>query len=1120
MPAGFSIVTPFAATVAPGATTTLTVQMNGSATTVTPGTLSFATNDPAAARFCLVLMDPSDGSGGGYPGSGATAADVAAGAAALTQGYTAALAQAISAYQTAAAPIVATVTSTDTGAKHVEYGRRQGGRQGQPVDFRVRDRFGRSNRGRPVQYTVTTTALSQTLQGQTTSESAGYTATTNANAATQQNSDQSVTNTLDGAENTDDNNLTDDDNEDVSSFDSTAQGDETSAQNTQNADAQTAQTADTAAQNTYQGVQNSDQQTYNTAQTAAQAVLDAALAGYSGSFDPSTLGSNSAFQASLAPATAALNSAVDSLMATYNQALTTAGDTYNQSAQTALDAYNTAIQQHQATHDQAIAADAATALAADQAAQATYNQAVQAHQQTFNNAQQTADDQYTADMTAADNQLQSSLASADDDYYGNVQTAQDDYNAYVQGRTPNWPLDQNTARTAYQSAVATENATYASKMAGYTNTMNVAIQAAVAAYDQTVAGLQSTLSAGLYAENGDWLAVTGPAKAYDQARAAYLAGQGSWAAVEDAAEALADTYANVVLQVDGTNEGLYDSYVQGEEKEFVTEQKAIAQANLDFANNAATAAQTRNDKIADALKTYNVTLDNLQEAYNNDIATHEEQLATKINGYIQVCDDAYATAYQVYDDASAAADADYDDAIVTAEDTQTEADAASAQTLADAQDDAAAVQEDADAAADQAQADADAASATTYDDALAAAGTVYANAADAAGAALMDNTVQAEEQYIDQYAQDMVNSAGSGDAAAAAYAAYYTTLGSDWAAQATGDVSAWKTDGQQLATAAQNQIQADASAVQGLVDQVVSAEVGLVSQVASAVDSTAKQIEAAAVAAVDGWSGDAKTDALSDINAAVPVCQQLDQDDLNCEEGCISAGLTDADDQWSQWLATVEVDDGDAAQCGNTVAGNLDQGQHTVDQAAKTAATGLAQQSYNLAVNLANAHQTWYDNNIQWQMSTMVQIAQANASRVSSTDPPLNGTSAVALMKSDGVCAWASLMPFLNSAGLCLYPSMSGTTLLSAAESAKGVTFAGHYWGPGQYQPPVQHTSGGGGGGGSSSSEPSVLGSFGLGLGQGALNIVNGLQDMAIGLANAPAAAWNGIGWLEGRQEF
>ena len=131
---------------------------------------------------------------------------------------------------------------------------------------------------------------------------------------------------------------------------------------------------------------------------------------------------------------------------------------------------------------------------------------------------------------------------------------------------------------------------------------------------------------------------------------------------------------------------------------------------------------------------------------------------------------------------------------------------------------------------------------------------------------------------------------------------------------------------------------------------------------------------------------------------------RLDEDALDCEEGCISAGLTDADTQWSQWLGYREADDGYAAQCGNTVAGNLDQGQHTVDQAAKTAATGLAQQSYNLAVGLCKAHETWYVNNIQWQMSTMVQIAQANASRVSSTPPPLNGTSAVALMKSDGVC--------------------------------------------------------------------------------------------------------------------
>ncbi len=380
-PAGFSIVSPFATTVAPGATTTLTLQMNGSDTTVTPGTLSFATNDPHAARFCLVLMDPNDGSGGsgssgsGYPASGATAGSVAAGAAAITAGYTAALQQALATYQTAATPIVNTVTSADTTAQNTlttddakAVAKASGSIAASASVLSAQYLVDQA------QYTLTTTGLDETLEGQTTSASAGYTATTNADAATEQNSDQSVTNTLDGAENTDEADLTDTDNEDESSVDATVQGDETSAQNTQTADAQTAQTADTAAQNTYQGTQNSDQQTYNTAQTAAQATLNAALAGYSGTFDPSTLGNNSSFQASLTPASSALNSAVDGLMATYNQALTTAGNTYNQSAQAALNVYNTAIQQHQATDNRAIAADAAADVSADQAAQATYNQ--------------------------------------------------------------------------------------------------------------------------------------------------------------------------------------------------------------------------------------------------------------------------------------------------------------------------------------------------------------------------------------------------------------------------------------------------------------------------------------------------------------------------------------------------------------------------------------------------------------------------------------------------------------------------------------------------------------------------------------------------------------------------
>ena len=57
---------------------------------------------------------------------------------------------------------------------------------------------------------------------------------------------------------------------------------------------------------------------------------------------------------------------------------------------------------------------------------------------------------------------------------------------------------------------------YASTIAGYTNTMNLAIQKAVAAYDQTVAGLQSTLSAAeLAASNAaDWSAVGPASKAF------------------------------------------------------------------------------------------------------------------------------------------------------------------------------------------------------------------------------------------------------------------------------------------------------------------------------------------------------------------------------------------------------------------------------------------------------------------------------------------------------------------------------------------------------------------------------------------------------------------------------
>jgi hypothetical protein len=49
------------------------------------------------------------------------------------------------------------------------------------------------------------------------------------------------------------------------------------------------------------------------------------------------------------------------------------------------------------------------------------------------------------------------------------------------------------------------------------------------------------------------------------------------------------------------------------------------------------------------------------------------------------------------------------------------------------------------------------------------------------------------------------------------------------------------------------------------------------------------------------------------------------------------------------------------------------------------------------------------------------------------------------------------------------------------------------------------------------SSSPSIAGFYGFwtGVGQGGVNVVNGLQDSLIGLANLPAMGVNAIGWTE-----
>ena len=97
------------------------------------------------------------------------------------------------------------------------------------------------------------------------------------------------------------------------------------------------------------------------------------------------------------------------------------------------------------------------------------------------------------------------------------------------------------------------------------------------------------------------------------------------------------------------------------------------------------------------------------------------------------------------------------------------------------------------------------------------------------------------------------------------------------------------------------------------------------SQLASAADSTAKQLEAAAVTAVDGWVGDAETDALADDNAAVPVCQ-TPPGRRQLRRRVHLGRSTQANSEWSQWLPIVEGDYGDADQCGEHRSGQFGHG--------------------------------------------------------------------------------------------------------------------------------------------------------------------------------------------------
>jgi hypothetical protein len=106
--------------------------------------------------------------------------------------------------------------------------------------------------------------------------------------------------------------------------------------------------------------------------------------------------------------------------------------------------------------------------------------------------------------------------------------------------------------------------------------------------------------------------------------------------------------------------------------------------------------------------------------------------------------------------------------------------------------------------------------------------------------------------------------------------------------------------------------------------------------------------------------------------------------------------------------------------------------------------------------------------------------------------------------------------PVVSTTGFAQY--MNPTLLVSAAQSAKGVTFPGHFWGPNEYQSPVKVTGGAtpsGGGGGA----PGFLSNYQL---DGDLKIANNVAYGMIGtgvggLAGIGAGAAIGVvGWAVG----
>ncbi len=1030
VPKGFTVIAPFAASVAPGAATTLVVRMDAAVWCPAPGMLSFATSDPDFARFHLLLFDPTGGGSAqvvmeDYGTAIQTAIDkYVSDATAVHAQLDQDKADALNDYRTQWRN-AATSTNSDIAAAELVY---------DLLILLVELDRTQNESDADDQYQIDSDAAWSTY------DSAVATAAANRDTA-----DETVTNTYDSQVSAAETSYNTTVESAWTTFDTSVQGHGATYDGAVAANAATAQATAAAAVATYEGTQAANRAAFDSAEATAAAARDALLASSPG-FDFGAVIGTAAFEASLAAATTVFDAAMDGYLAAYHTAVAAAETVYNTSVQTAASAYNAALVSHQTTLDAEIAAHAATASAANQAAQAAYDSAIAGYQATYDATVQSADNTYRAAMTTARNTLNSALETADNAYNSDATAAQNGYNAYQQTRTAQYVSDLAAAKAAFEASVASANQTYASVVNPARDAAGQAIRQAIKDYDTVAGNYQSSFNLQVVA------AVEPLAVGLRAARDAYLQAQtafNTWvgsaeeggpmiseAQYNQAKKTYALAFNHYIIACAGVWKPLLLSYESGEEGAFATQQTEIADARKTFAETEAGAAKARDDAIAKAGEIYETKRANLQKAYSNELAAHYVPMVMSINSYLHTRYRAYAEAYRAYSDAETAAAQPRDTATANALETLINDCASAGKIRSDALADAAKTQESADAASGQAKADADATSLTTYAYALSAAGVISADACGTAGVTLMTQYAGAAATWIGAYGSALGSGGGAG-----AWAVYYDTVAVAWVAQVSADALAWQTCNHTLATAGQAEADGNASALESYVDSCVADLVTYMNAAVNAANVLAKAGSAADVTAISGWAANANTYDLAVIATNLPLKQALATAVEAWDKAYADAALDEANAEWPDWLWYTTTVNGKIAAFYTNMAGKRKDYLAAVDAALETAKLDMAPIDHQLAADLARAHQASYNQAMGFSTDEMIQVAQEQ----------LNATSA----RSPSDFVWLSEPMDIESSaipitGWYIYIGIHESAQMSLESTAQayGVSFEGHHWAP------------------------------------------------------------------------